>query len=63
MPGRKPKPEFHLPRHWSRRVRSAVLHGISLASLLGRRGQRIDLSVTHMDRRSHLPIVELKTAA
>ncbi len=31
MPGRTPKPEFRLPRHWSRRVRSAVIHAISLA--------------------------------
>jgi hypothetical protein len=33
------------------------------ATVRGRRGQRLELSVSYMSRRKHLPIVELKRAA
>ncbi len=33
MPGRPPNPFLHLPRQWNTRVRSAVLHVVSLAHL------------------------------
>ena len=42
---------------------SAVLHAISLAHVRGRRGQRLDLAVSYMAGRKHLPIVELNKAA
>jgi len=63
MSGRPLDPVLPLPRQWSRRVRAAIIHAISLASLRGRRGQRLDLVVSYMAGRKHLPIVELKKAA
>ncbi len=52
-----------LPRHLNKRVRFPALQAISLASLLGRRAQRLRLSVRYMAGRKHLPIVELQQAA
>lgn len=52
-----------LPRHLNKRVRFPALQAISLASLLGRRAQRLRLSVRYMAGRKHLPIVELPQAA
>ena len=63
MPGQPCSPVIPLPKQWNKRVRSAVLDAISLAHVRGRRGQRLDLRVTHLAGRSHLPIVELKKAA
>ena len=63
MPGRPLNPVPPLPRQWNERVRSAVIHAISLASLLGRRSQLLRVRVTYLAGRKHLPIVELKKAA
>ena len=46
-------PPLPLPKHWSRRVRSAAVHAIPLARL----------ALAHLAGRRHLPIVELKKAA
>ncbi len=63
MPGQPFNSVLPLPKQWNKRVRSAVLYAISLASLRGRRGLRLDLCVTHLAGRTHLPVVELKKAA
>ena len=112
MPGKPSSPSLRLPRQWKKRVRSAVLHAISLAQFAltsargqiqrrdhardrrfaelerlrqeirplkeelhqgsdgrevprvrGRRGQCLDVAVSYMAGRKHLPIVELKKAA
>ena len=63
MPGRPSSPIIPLPKQWNKRVRSAVLHAISLAPVRGRRGQRLDLQIAYLAGRKHLPIVELKKAA
>ena len=63
MPGRPSSPFIPLPRQWDKRIRSAVVHAIWQAPVRGRRGQRLDLCVTHMAERKHLPIVELHKAA
>ncbi len=60
MPGQPCNSVIPFPKQWSKRVWSAVC---SLAPVRGRRGQRLGLSVSYMDGRKHLPIVELKTAA
>ncbi len=33
MPGKPPTPILHLPRQWNTRIRSAVIHVVSLAHL------------------------------
>ena len=63
MPGRPRRSVLPLPRQWNEPARSAVLHAVSLAPILGRRGQRLGLNVSYLAGRSHLPIVELKKAA
>ena len=63
MPTQSLNSVIPLPKQWKKRIRSAVLHAISLAPVLGRRGQRLDMCVTHLAGRKHLPIVELKKAA
>jgi len=63
MPGRTPKPEFRLPRHWPRRVRSAVIHAISLAHFAltcARGGRRALVPVEALaDAITTTPLVEM----
>ena len=63
MPGRPRIAVLPLPKQWNNRVRSAVLHAISLAPVRGRRAQRLALPVSYLAGRKHLPIVALKMAA
>ena len=63
MPGIPSSPYIRLPKQWNKRVRSAILHAISQAPVRGRRGPRLNLAVSYMAGRKHLPIVELKKAA
>jgi transposase InsO family protein len=52
-------PRFEPRRRWPHGSPCAAPH----APVRGRRGQRLELRVTYMAGRSHLPIVELKKAA
>jgi hypothetical protein len=56
MPGRPPKPILPLPRQWNRRVRSAVLHAISLAqfALTAARAQASGHHRIHTSRSSEI---------
>ncbi len=52
-------PRFEPRRRWPRRSRCAGPQ----ATIRGRRGVRLELQVSHLAGRKHLPIVELKRAA
>ena len=52
MPGQLLNPVLPLPRQWSRRIRSAIIHAISLANfaLTAARARRNQRAGTRQDR-------------
>ena len=81
MLGNRSRPSIPLPKQWPNRVRSGVLHAISLAHFsltftrswaanswnarirLKAENDRLDLEISYLAGRKHLPVVELKRAA
>jgi len=65
-----------VPRQWSRHIKSAFIHTISLASatftstydspqakVKGQAGVKFVLTLTFMENRQHLPVIELQKVA